>query len=665
MNALLQIGLSNAAVCGGMAVLLLPLARWLRRPALTHALSVLILLKLLMPALVNVPVNPHSTARLTPSQQGIVVEAAPSHSVSAPLPLPGDSAEALAQSPVQAGALEATARLTSVSQIAPTRPAPQPSHRLLNTIWKTAADHWRSWLLASWIASAIVLGTVTLSRIIRLRLTLRRATVSGRDITAEAELLSKRLGIRRSPRVRFILGSAPPMLLALFCRPELVIPIHLWDRLDPRQRQTLLLHELAHLRRGDHWVRYLELLATCVYWWHFATWFARRALHEAEEYCCDAWVVWAMPGSSRTYMTTLLDAVEFLSQRPQPRLAATRMLVSGMGQFHDLQRRLTMVRERKIQRRLGGRGLAAVVLFSAIALPLGAKLAMGDDQSTAQPGVAPVSRPPGALAATDDPRELTSDAPKALPGADQPDADLSRSAQSQDEVAQLEAELAAARRNVERIGRQLDQVRSKSRWQKDMPRSAAIDALRSVGQGQPAAPATAAPQADGQMVWGRGLRPRASLGHISFVYQDAGSDGMVLAFDRGSKTLMWKLKVPLNADSVIQCYDNETLLIRSADGYTRLVKAEDGKLVKAWAPGVAAPAATASEPVNPFGASAARPNGAPASLPPAPRASSRNGEDQEKRMERMEESIRLLTDAVNRLARQQNDQPSSSAPRLH
>ena len=67
MNALLQIGLSNAAVCGAMTILLLPVARWLRRPALTHALCVLILIKMLTPPLFSVrrtmPAEATSTSR--------------------------------------------------------------------------------------------------------------------------------------------------------------------------------------------------------------------------------------------------------------------------------------------------------------------------------------------------------------------------------------------------------------------------------------------------------------------------------------------------------------------------------------------------------------------------------------------------------------------------
>jgi beta-lactamase regulating signal transducer with metallopeptidase domain len=36
-------------------------------------------------------------------------------------------------------------------------------------------------------------------------------------------------------------------------------------------------------------------------------------LQQAEEECCDAWVLWALPGRSRSYAGTLLDTIDFLS----------------------------------------------------------------------------------------------------------------------------------------------------------------------------------------------------------------------------------------------------------------------------------------------------------------------------------------------------------------
>ncbi len=104
------------------------------------------------------------------------------------------------------------------------------------------------------------------------------------------------------------------MLWALGCQARLIVPSELWGRLDDRQRITLLVHELRPSQRKDHRVRVVELLATALYWWLPLAWIARGALREAEEQCCDAWVVWTCPDALRAYAETLLDTVDFLSE---------------------------------------------------------------------------------------------------------------------------------------------------------------------------------------------------------------------------------------------------------------------------------------------------------------------------------------------------------------
>ena len=140
-----------------------------------------------------------------------------------------------------------------------------------------------------------------------------------------------------------------PMLWAVACRPRLIIPRDLWKSLSQRQRSLLLVHELAHLHRGDHLLRLFELLVTALYWWFPVVWWARHALRDAEEQCCDAWVIWAFPDEARTYAETLLDTVDFLnpSRAPEP------LLASGFGRAHHLRRRLTMIMLGTTPRRLG------------------------------------------------------------------------------------------------------------------------------------------------------------------------------------------------------------------------------------------------------------------------------------------------------------------------
>jgi tetratricopeptide (TPR) repeat protein len=146
----------------------------------------------------------------------------------------------------------------------------------------------------------------------------------------------------------------------------LLLPQALWEGLTEQQRGTLLAHELAHLRRGDHWVRWLELLVLGLYWWHPAVWWARRELREAEEQCCDAWVLWALPDAAEAYARALLATLAFLSgSRPPLPVGA-----SGAGRVYLLKRRLTMILRGTTSQALGWPGFLALVLLGAVLLPL-------------------------------------------------------------------------------------------------------------------------------------------------------------------------------------------------------------------------------------------------------------------------------------------------------
>jgi hypothetical protein len=146
----------------------------------------------------------------------------------------------------------------------------------------------------------------------------------------------------------------------------LLLPAGLWQRLTDKQQETLLIHELAHLRRRDHWVRRLELLVLGLYWWHPVVWWARWELQEAEEQCCDAWVVWALPAAAEAYATALIETVAFLSF-PRSALPAG---ASGIGQTHCLKRRLTMILQGTTRRALTWGALLTLLACGAALLPL-------------------------------------------------------------------------------------------------------------------------------------------------------------------------------------------------------------------------------------------------------------------------------------------------------
>lgn len=113
-------------------------------------------------------------------------------------------------------------------------------------------------------------------------------------------------------------------------------------------------------------MRWLELLVLGLFWWYPLAWWASRALRDAEELCCDAWVVWAAPDDAQAYASTLVETVGFLSGAS----ARLPLGTSGAAPLYLLHRRLSMILQHPPSRRLSRPAYLALLLSGAIVLPL-------------------------------------------------------------------------------------------------------------------------------------------------------------------------------------------------------------------------------------------------------------------------------------------------------
>ncbi len=155
-------------------------------------------------------------------------------------------------------------------------------------------------------------------------------------------------------------------------RTRLILPAELWDELDESGRRAVIHHELAHLRRRDHWLCWLELLACVLYWWHPVVWWVRKRLRDEADLCCDAWVTALMPGNRRAYAQALLSTQRFLGgsrgrlSRPvAPPATGLGVMSGGAKRF---ARRLTMVMTQRARphRTLTGMALAAILAAAGL-----------------------------------------------------------------------------------------------------------------------------------------------------------------------------------------------------------------------------------------------------------------------------------------------------------
>ncbi len=117
----------------------------------------------------------------------------------------------------------------------------------------------------------------------------------------------QRVGVRRIPLIR-ISDDAPAPFVMGFVRPLLVLSRHLLVR--PDELEAVVVHEIAHLRRGDMLVRYLQWVAgTLLFFWPVVAWVNRR-LDLARESACDAWALRHGTLSAQDYARCLLRVVQ-------------------------------------------------------------------------------------------------------------------------------------------------------------------------------------------------------------------------------------------------------------------------------------------------------------------------------------------------------------------
>jgi beta-lactamase regulating signal transducer with metallopeptidase domain len=389
MESLMHLILSNALVATGLALAPVFFYRFGRSPALVHGLWLMVLLKLVTPPIVTLPVVIFPA---TPQVQspGAMVVSSRLTLVTRPdrqeLPTnlvqddrgsnAWDGIDQNMEPAVPAGGTEPgeTGGDLRIADAAyeTERPHEQNSHAEtdLSSITLPNLPRWEVLALAIVLAGGLVCWSLAAVRIIRLKRLLRDVQPAPADLQARVSAVARQLQLRRVPTTWLVPGRIPPMLWTLGGRARLLVPCELWPDLAESQQTALIAHELAHLKRKDHWVRWLDLAVAGLYWWHPVFWWARRGLREAEEQCCDAWAVWATPRGSRTYAAALLAALEFVSGAPTAGVAAAAAVISGRRHVSCLKRRMRMIVQARTPKALSWAGRLGVLGLATLILPL-------------------------------------------------------------------------------------------------------------------------------------------------------------------------------------------------------------------------------------------------------------------------------------------------------
>lgn len=298
--------LANSVVAFLLCGIVLAIGRFAKpAPAVMHVLWLFVLLKLVTPPLFEVPLWAADSAEV---------------------PLAADSFGA---SPKES--LPGTA-LVSI-------PAPDAMARM-------AAAHtpvpWNAVLGGVWLLGSVVMLVRLASGVRRQRRRVDRLPPAPQWLQREVERLAMRMAVR-TPLLLDDACATSPCVWSLGT-PRLVLPARALAAATRKGRMSVLAHELAHLRRGDHLVAHLELALAVVLWWHPLFWFARAQLRDWAELACDAWAVASVPSAAIEYATVLVDAV---AENDSAVLGMT-VLAARPAARAAFERRLTMILNERV-----------------------------------------------------------------------------------------------------------------------------------------------------------------------------------------------------------------------------------------------------------------------------------------------------------------------------
>lgn len=166
--------------------------------------------------------------------------------------------------------------------------------------------------------------------------------------------LASTLAIRR-----FVLLAESPFVQAPivigYLKPVILMPVGLISGLSIDQVESILIHELIHIRRGDYIVNIIQSFLEALFFFNPFVWIISSLVRREREHCCDDTVV-KIQGKPLVY-------VHALATLEEARLARMALAVSLADNKNHLLHRIKRIMEKSVQNYSGREKIVPLVLL--------------------------------------------------------------------------------------------------------------------------------------------------------------------------------------------------------------------------------------------------------------------------------------------------------------
>jgi len=168
-----------------------------------------------------------------------------------------------------------------------------------------------------WMVGAMAMLGLMIVRELRFRRALSRLPMnSDRDLAALVDDVARMIGLRHTPRIVLTEAASVPAVAGLV-RPVLLMPRDWSTQLADDELDSILRHELLHLKHHDLWLNWSAALLNAIHWFNPLVWIAvARCQEDRELRCDDRALAIAEPAKRIAYGRVLLRLQEHFTAPP-------------------------------------------------------------------------------------------------------------------------------------------------------------------------------------------------------------------------------------------------------------------------------------------------------------------------------------------------------------
>ena len=201
--------------------------------------------------------------------------------------------------------------------------------------WYSNIAEYLPYLAMAWIIVITILSVKLLIELYTVNQLPRKDVIpADNKLTSRFNALVTQLGLVKTPQLIISLKTNVPMAIG-WLKPVVLIPASMLTGLTPTQLDMIILHELAHIRRHDYLVNFIQTLVEILLFFPPAVLWVSNQMRNEREYCSDDIAVQNC-GDAIAYAHTLADTASLCHKHRNRSIPSMAMAASG----GDLKRRV-------------------------------------------------------------------------------------------------------------------------------------------------------------------------------------------------------------------------------------------------------------------------------------------------------------------------------------